>query len=355
MGKMVKDFYNNKRVLITGHTGFKGSWLVKILQQFGAQVYGYSLEPNTTPSLFNLCGFGNDIDSCINDIRDKNALHRFFSYAQPEIIFHLAAQPLVKDSYVDPVYTYETNVLGTVYLLDEIRNADCVRSVVNVTTDKVYDNKEWIWGYRETDPLNGYDPYSNSKSCSDIITQSYKKSFFDQMKLPVSTARAGNVIGGGDFAGNRIVPDCVRAALNKESIIVRNPQSIRPYQHVLEPLFAYLIIAQKQQECFDYAGCYNIGPDENDCITTGDLVEIMCKEWGHGLKWEDKSEKSVHEARLLKLDCALLKDKFQWHPIWSVKQAIQKTVEWTKVYASGCDINDIMNKQIDEYMKELGN
>jgi len=259
------NFYKNKRVFITGHTGFKGSWLCKILIKAGAIVTGYALEPPTGPSLFNIANINEGMNSVIGDIRDFELLKKTFNNSKPEIVIHLAAQPIVKASYQMPRYTYETNVMGTVNILECIRKSGSTKSVINVTTDKVYENKEWIWGYREEDKLNGFDPYSNSKSCSDLITQCYSNSFFKESKVAVSTVRAGNVIGGGDFAPNRILPDCVRSAISNEDIIIRNPYSVRPYQHVLESLFAYLMIAEKQYNNPDYAGDYNVGPDDQDC------------------------------------------------------------------------------------------
>ena len=242
------NFYRGKKVFVTGHTGFKGSWLCKMLANVGAEVTGYALNPPTDPSLFEIAGIERDIHSVIGDIRNYEALKTAFDEAQPEIVLHLAAQPIVRDSYKDPRYTYEANVMGTVNTLECVRNSSCVKSFLNVTTDKVYLNKEWAWGYRENEELDGYDPYSNSKSCSELVTHSYKNSFFDDGKVAISTARAGNVIGGGDFANDRIIPDCIRAAQKHEDIIVRNPFSTRPYQHVLEPPYAYLMIAAMQYE-----------------------------------------------------------------------------------------------------------
>ena len=273
------DFFKGKRVFITGHTGFKGSWLCRILLLAGAEVTGYSLEPPTYPNLFSMAGLEKQIDSIIGDVRNLSALRTAFETARPEIVLHLAAQPIVRDSYKTPVYTYETNMMGTVHILECIRQSNCVKSFLNITTDKVYHNNEWIWGYREDEPLDGYDPYSNSKSCSELVTHSYQRSFFIDRQIAISTARAGNVIGGGDFAKDRIIPDCVRAVTNNESIIVRNPYSIRPYQHVLEPLFAYLMIIQHQYKNPLLAGWYNVGPDECDCVTTGELVDIFCSSW----------------------------------------------------------------------------
>lgn len=266
------DFYKGKKVFVTGHTGFKGSWLCKMLANAGAIVTGYSLNPPTSPSLFEIAGIEQDVHSVIGDIRDFKTLKAAFDEAQPEIVLHLAAQPIVRDSYKNPAYTYETNVMGTVNILECVRNSSCVKSFLNVTTDKVYLNKEWAWGYRENEELDGYDPYSNSKSCSELVTHSYKNSFFNDDHVAISTARAGNVIGGGDFANDRIIPDCIRAAIKHEDIVVRNPFSTRPYQHVLEPLYAYLMIAAMQYQDIKYAGYYNVGPDDVDCFQTGALV-----------------------------------------------------------------------------------
>ena len=288
--------------------------------------------------------------SIIGDIRDLEKLKQVFAEAQPEIVIHMAAQPIVRDSYKDPVYTYETNVMGTVNILECIRLNDCVKSFVNVTTDKVYKNNEWEWGYRENEPLDGYDPYSNSKSCSELVTHSYKSSFFEDGRVAISTSRAGNVIGGGDFANDRIIPDCVRAAGKKEAIVVRNPHSTRPYQHVLEPVMAYLMIAQKQYEDGKYADYYNVGPDDLDCVTTGDIVDMFCAKWGDGMHWINQYDGGPHEANFLKLDCSKLKMTFKWKPRWNVSEALDKVVEWTKVYFANGDIPAIMDKQIEDYM-----
>lgn len=344
------DFFKDKRILVTGHTGFKGSWLCKILLNAGAKVTGYSLDAPTNPNLFHLIGLEKKMNSIIGDIRDLEHLKKVFTEVQPEIVMHLAAQPIVRDSYKNPVYTYETNVMGTVNICECVRLNPCVKSFLNVTTDKVYHNNEWEWGYRENDPLDGYDPYSNSKSCSELVTHSYINSFFCDMDIAVSTARAGNVIGGGDFANDRIIPDCIRAALNNENIIVRNPYSTRPYQHVLEPLAAYLMIVQKQYEDKSFAGFYNVGPDDCDCVTTGDLVEMFCTAWGNGLFWINKHDGGPHEANFLKLDCSKLKSCYGWSPKWGVKEAIEKTVEWAKVYAEGKNLAACMDLQIREFM-----
>lgn len=347
------SFYKGKKVFVTGHTGFKGSWLCKILANAGAVVTGYALSAPTNPSLFDIAKIGNSINSVIGDIRDYDSLKKAFDDFQPEIVLHLAAQPIVRDSYKDPKYTYETNVLGTVNILECVRNSTCVKSFLNVTTDKVYLNKEWAWGYRENEELDGYDPYSNSKSCSELVTHSYARSFFTdkdgKATLPISTARAGNVIGGGDFANDRIIPDCVRAAIDGNDIIVRNPYSTRPYQHVIEPLYAYLMIAAKQYEDIKYAGYYNVGPNETDCFETGRLVDVFVSKWGNGLKWVNKHDGGPHEANFLKLDCSKLKTVFNWQPRWDLNTAIEKTVEWSKVWASGEDVCACMDKQIKEF------
>lgn len=343
-------FFRGRKILVTGHTGFKGSWLCRILVNAGAEVTGYALTPPTVPSLFAFCGLEQQMNSVTGDIRDLEHLKQVFAQVQPEIVIHLAAQPIVRDSYKDPVYTYETNVMGTVNILECVRQNFCVKSFLNVTTDKVYENREWEWGYRETDPLDGYDPYSNSKSCSELITHSYKKSFFGDGHCAVSTARAGNVIGGGDFANDRIIPDCIRAAQRKEPIIVRNPHSTRPYQHVLEPLSAYLMIVQAQYKDGTKAGYYNVGPDDSDCLKTGNLVSLFCEKWGEGMTWIDRYDGGPHEAGFLKLDCSRIRQVFGWKPRWNVEQAIDKTAEWSKAYLAGENITD---RQIEEFFGKV--
>lgn len=344
------SFYKGKRVFVTGHTGFKGTWLCQMLVGAGAQVTGYSLQPPTDPSLFALSGLENRMNSMIGDVRDYDYLLAAFREAKPEIVLHLAAQPIVRESYRTPRETYETNVMGTVNLLECVRVCGGVKSVLNVTTDKVYHNNEWAWGYRENEPLDGFDPYSNSKSCSELATHSYKNSFFANGGVAVSTARAGNVIGGGDFAADRIVPDCVRAAMQGRVIGVRNPWSTRPYQHVLEPLAAYLMITQKQYEEEKFAGYYNVGPDDCDCLNTGDLVNLFCEKWGQGLSWENQAESNApHEASFLKLDCSLLKATFGWKPRWHIAEAIEKTVEFSKAWLAGEPVSAVMDRQISEF------
>ncbi len=344
------SFYKGKRVFVTGHTGFKGAWLCRMLVNAGAIVTGYSLEPPTEPNLFSLAELEDKMTSVIGDIRDKEALKAAFDKARPEIVLHLAAQPIVRDSYKDPHYTYETNVMGTVNILECVRQSDTVKSVLNVTTDKVYKNNEWCWGYREDEPLDGYDPYSNSKSCSELVTHSYINSFFKD-KLAVSTARAGNVIGGGDFAPDRIIPDCVRAMKAGKTIGVRNPYSTRPYQHVLEPLSVYLTIAQKQYEDISYADFYNVGPDDCDCVTTGELVELFCKYWGEGAVWENQAEENApHEANFLKLDCSKVKAVFGWKPVWHIAECMEMTCRFSKVWLGNGNIAEEMDKEINEFL-----
>lgn len=359
------SFYKNKRVLITGHTGFKGSWMCMVLLKAGAKITGYALDAPTKPSLFELCQLDEKMDSVYGDIRDLQHLKQVFERTQPEIVIHMAAQPIVRTSYQEPVYTYDVNVMGTVNVLECVRLTKSVQSFLNVTTDKVYKNLERQEGYAEDEELNGYDPYSNSKSCSELVTSSYVNSFFaPQIKdegrhIAVSTARAGNVIGGGDFASDRIIPDCIRAVEQKKDIVVRNPFSTRPYQHVLEPVMAYLMICQRQYEDISYAGSYNVGPDNTDCYTTGELVSLFCETWkelsGQEIIWIDRYDGGPHEANFLKLNCSKLRNTFGWHPVWNVKEAMKKIVEWEIAYQNmnteekDTCIENIMNEQIEAY------
>ena len=345
-------FYKGKKVLVTGHTGFKGSWMCRFLKNAGAIVTGYSRPPSTDPALFDLAETAEGMRSVIGDVRDFEAMRLCFEEAEPEIVFHLAAQPIVRDSYKDPRYTYETNVMGTVNVLECIRLSTSVKSFLNVTTDKVYKNNEWEWGYRENEPLDGFDPYSNSKSCSELVTHSYKDSFFADGRVSVSTARAGNVIGGGDFANHRIIPDCIRAALEKREIVVRHPRSTRPYQHVLEPITAYLMIAQRQYEDGRFADYYNVGPDECDCFCTGALVDLFCRVWGEDTKWISRDDGGPHEASFLKLDCSKLKSVFGWKPVWDLSRAVAETVEWAKCMRDGGNLVDCMDRQIARFVAQ---
>ncbi len=349
---MLSDFYKNKKILITGHTGFKGSWLCRILNILGSEVYGFSLNPPTNPNLYELLGLDKCVISKIGDISDFDSLCDFYSDVKPDVVFHLAAQPIVREGYRNPRLTYASNVMGTVNILECVRIFGA-KSFLNVTTDKVYDNVGTEHCYKEDERLDGFDPYSNSKSCSELITHSYVRSFSKQM-CPISTARAGNVIGGGDFAPERIIPDCIRAALNEQKVILRNPNSIRPYQHVLEPLYSYLIIAMKQMEDCRYCGNYNIGPDEVDNVSTGDLVEIFCKLWGNGMSWTSLNDNGPHEANFLRLDNSLLKKTFGIAPLWHISDAVAKVVEWTKEWQSDGDVGGCVDKQIGEYFKGRG-
>ncbi len=343
------SFYRGKKVLVTGHTGFKGSWLSKILLLAGADVTGYSLEAPTDPGLFQILKLENDMHSIIGDVRDYDHLQQVMDETRPEIILHLAAQPIVRVSYREPRETFETNVMGTVNLLEAVRRTDCAQSVVNVTTDKVYHNLEVRRGYREEDALDGYDPYSNSKSCSDLVTHSYRNSYFAERKTAVSTARAGNVIGGGDFAPDRIIPDCVRAASEGKPIVLRNPNSVRPYQHVLEPLSAYLLLAQAQWDDPNLAGAYNVGPSEQDAVTTGEIAGYFTDAWGDGSRWISESDGGPHEAGLLMLDSSKIRETLGWNPRWNIREAVAKTVQWSKQYVSGADMNAETEREIGEY------
>lgn len=347
------SFYHNRRVLVTGHTGFKGTWLCRILLNAGADVCGYALEPPTDPDLFSLAGIAGRMKSVIGDVRDYDRLKGVLDEFRPEVVLHLAAQPIVRDSYKAPKYTYETNVMGTVNILECVRLSESVKSFLNVTTDKVYLNDDIPdHPFREDEPLDGYDPYSNSKSCSELVTHSYKKSFFTDGRCAISTARAGNVIGGGDFAHDRIIPDCIRAVAKGESIVVRNPYSTRPYQHVLEPLFVYLEIAEKQYQDGKYEGYYNVGPDDCDCVNTGDLVTKFCNTWGNGITWVNRHDGGPHEAAFLKLDNSKIKQVLGWTPRWHIDETMQKIVDWTRIYfACPEQIPKEMDREIAEFME----
>lgn len=355
----MESFYQGKKVLVTGHTGFKGTWMCAVLSKLGARVTGYALVPPTSPSLFEITGMEERVQSIQGDIRDIDRLKRAFEQVRPEIVIHMAAQPIVRESYRNPVYTYDVNVMGTVNVLECVRLCDSVRSFLNVTTDKVYRNREWEWGYRENEELNGFDPYSNSKSCSELVTESYRNSFFADGRTAISTARAGNVIGGGDFAADRIIPDCVRAVERKEEIVLRNPGSVRPYQHVLEPIGAYLLLAEAQYGDVSVAGSYNIGPRENSCVRTLELVRTFGEIWqdmtGQTLRWRcEDTAAPFHEANFLKLDISRIRAVLGWEPRWDYREMLYKTAEWTKDYLEGRDVLKTMNCQIQEYfIKEI--
>ncbi|WP_221766495.1 CDP-glucose 4,6-dehydratase [Chlorobium phaeovibrioides] len=351
-----KNFWLAKKVLITGHTGFKGSWLALWLNMLGAEVAGYALEPLTPHDNFVLTGLAKKINHRIGDVRNYDRLQEFFRDVNPEIVFHLAAQPLVRESYNAPKETFDINVGGTVNLLECCRQTESVKVIVNVTTDKCYENKEWVWGYRENDRLGGYDPYSSSKACSELVTEGYRKSFFNHDTHAIhgkslASARAGNVFGGGDWQADRIVPDCIRALEQNEPIIVRSPHAVRPWQHVLEPLSGYLLLAQKMAENPTlYSEAWNFGPEESSFLPVGSLVDRMVKTWGEG-SWEDHSKPgALHEANLLKLDISKAKSQLGWSPLWNIDKAITETVSWFRQYRTS-DMHDLCCRQINDYMK----
>lgn len=352
------DFWLNRSVLVTGHTGFTGSWLSLCLQNFGAKILGYALSPPTSPSLFELAEVCQNMVSIIADIRDFDRLLSVFKRHKPEIVIHLAAQPLVRYSYVDPIETYSTNVLGTVHLLEAVRQTKSVRVVLNVTTDKCYENKEWIWGYRENDRLGGYDPYSNSKACSELVTQAYRDSFFtseesNNCQVALATARVGNVIGGGDWAEDRLIPDCIRAFLKKEKVVVRYPDAIRPWQHVLESINGYILLVEKlYKDGKKFCQPWNFGADENQSKSVSWMVNFIVDLWGDGATWKIDARKNPHEAKNLKLDCSKAKEKLGWKPNWDIKKALEKTIDWYKVYKEQPEIiREITQRQISEYFK----
>jgi CDP-glucose 4,6-dehydratase len=352
-----RDFWRKKRVFITGHTGFKGSWLSMWFHSLGAEVTGYALPPPTQPSLFKLAKVDRMVNSIIADIRGLGRLTQRMRQSRPEIVIHMAAQPLVRDSYQSPIETYSTNVMGTVHLFEAVRKCSGVKAVVNVTTDKCYENREWPWGYRESEPLGGYDPYSNSKACSELITSSYRNSFFNPADysnhgVAIASARSGNVIGGGDWATDRLVPDCIRSLLKGRSILIRNPQAIRPWQHVLEPLHGYLVLAQKlYEEGPRYAGAWNFGPDDQDARAVEWIVQSICRRWGLGASYVVSKGEHPHEAQCLKLDCSKARSELKWFPRWNLEQAIEKVMEWVEAYRKGRDVRKVCLKQIGEYEK----
>jgi CDP-glucose 4,6-dehydratase len=351
-----KTFWQGKKVFITGHTGFKGSWLCLWLHILGAEVTGYALQPPTQPNLFDLCKVNELMISIIGDVRDNEALTKAMLKAQPEIVIHMAAQALVRDSYNNPVDTYSINVMGTVNLFEAVRACKSVKAVVNVTTDKCYENKEWVWGYRENEPMGGYDPYSNSKGCSELVTSAYRNSYFNPKEygkhgVAIASARAGNVIGGGDWAADRLIPDCSKALLNDEKIIIRNPNAIRPWQHVLEPLHGYLTLVQKlYEEGISFAEGWNFGPNDSDAKPVEWIVQKLCNAWGSSAAYEVDKGDHPHEAHYLKLDCSKAKMKLHWQPIWTLEQALEKIVEWLYYYRKKEDMRDVSLMQIDQYM-----
>lgn len=346
---VMKNFFHGKKVFITGHTGFKGSWLCLWLSRLGAHVTGYALDPPTTPSLFELARVGELVESHIADVRDAAALANAVLQAQPEIVIHMAAQPLVRDSYKIPVETYAVNVMGTVHLLEAVRGCPSVKAVVNVTTDKCYENREWAWGYRENEPMGGFDPYSSSKGCSELVTAAYRNSYF-QRSVALASARAGNVIGGGDWATDRLIPDCISALLAGEPVRIRNPHAVRPWQHVLEPLSGYLTLARKLYESgSEYAEGWNFGPADDDAKPVEWIVDRMCKLWGNGAQYEIDAGDHPHEAHYLKLDCSKARMRLDWQPRWNLDKALNNIIEWTNVYRSGGDLRRCCLDQIDNY------
>ena len=352
---ITENFWKGKRVFITGHTGFKGSWLSLWLHSLNAKVSGYALNPPTEPSLFELCDVYKFINSNIFDVRDRKRLIDTILAVSPEIIIHMAAQPLVRESYNNTVETYEINVMGTINLFEAVRKCKSVRVIINVTTDKCYENREWCWGYRENDPLGGYDPYSSSKACSELVTSSYRNSFFNPMDyemqlVAVASARAGNVIGGGDWAKDRLIPDCIRAILKGEKIVIRNPHAIRPWQHVLEPLSGYLMLAQKMYECGPmYGEGWNFGPNGDDVKPVEWVVNKVCEKWGNNVSYEIDKGEQPHEANCLMLDCSKAKARLGWYPRWSIENAIDKVIEWTRAYKENKDLIAVCLRQIEEY------
>jgi len=349
------NVYKGRKVLITGHTGFKGSWLSLILHKLGADVYGYALDPPTNPSLFVEAKIGELMTSFIGDIRDYDNLLKVMQQVQPEIVIHMAAQPLVRESYKIPIETYSINVMGTVHLLEACRHTKCVKAIVNVTTDKCYENREWHWGYRETEPMGGYDPYSNSKGCSELVTSSYRNSYFNPAKyaehsVALASARAGNVIGGGDWADDRLIPDFIRAISKGEEVKIRSPYAIRPWQHVLEPLTGYLTLAAKlYTEGARFAEGWNFGPNDEDAKNVEWITDTICKLWGDNATFIIDSNPQPHEANYLKLDCSKSKAELGWIPKWDIETTLKSIVDWNKSFLSGKNIRSVTEKQIESY------
>lgn len=352
---MTFDFWRGKRVFVTGHTGFKGSWLSLWLQQMGADVVGYALAPPTKPSLFEVARVGEGMHSIIADIRDLPTLTTAIAEHRPEIVFHLAAQPLVRLSYEQPVETYATNVMGTVHVLEAVRQTGGVRAVVNITTDKCYENREWVWGYRENEPMGGYDPYSNSKGCAELVTAAYRTSFFNSANhvkhgVALASARAGNVIGGGDWAKDRLIPDIMAAFFEQRPVVIRNPQAIRPWQHVLEPLSGYLMLAERLwAEGPAFAEGWNFGPNEEDTRPVEWIVKHLAGTWGKGATWSIDGGNHPHEASYLKLDISKARSRLDWHPRWDLEISLRHIVDWNLAYRRGGNMRDLTLKQIAEY------
>jgi CDP-glucose 4,6-dehydratase len=349
------EFWRDKKVFLTGHTGFKGSWLCLWLQQLGAQVTGYALQPPTDPSLFEVANVAQGMTSIIGDIRDGEALAKAMRDAAPDIVIHMAAQPLVRYSYVNPVETYSTNVMGTVHLLEAVRQTPSVRAVVNVTSDKCYDNKEWVWGYRENEPMGGFDPYSNSKGCAELVASAYRNSFFNpakynEHKVALASVRAGNVIGGGDWAADRLIPDILRAISDGKPVVIRSPHAIRPWQHVLEPLSGYLLLAEKlYTQGVDYAEGWNFGPNDEDAKPVQWIVERLTEQWGDGASWQLDGGDHPHEAHYLKLDCSKARMRIDWQPRWQLARTLEMIVAWQRAWLAKEDMRSFTLKQIKQY------
>jgi CDP-glucose 4,6-dehydratase len=347
---MSGEFWNGKRVFLTGHTGFKGSWIALWLQSMGARVTGYALAPPTQPSIFELARVGERMESVHGDVRDLDSLGRAMNAAEPEVVIHMAAQSLVRPSYASPVETYATNLMGTVHLLEAVRRTAAVRVVLSVTSDKCYENREWVWGYRENDPMGGHDPYSSSKGCAELATAAYVNSFFGSSDGPrVASVRAGNVIGGGDWAEDRLIPDVVRAFLAGEPVRIRNPHAIRPWQHVLEPIGGYLTVAERLWDDPELVGGWNFGPEDQDARPVGEVVQDIAQIWGDGARWEADGAEHPHEARYLKLDCSKARARLGWTPRLPLKEALEWTVEWFRAYAAGEDVRALTEQQIRQY------
>jgi CDP-glucose 4,6-dehydratase len=353
---ITRDFWQGKRVFVTGHTGFKGSWLCLWLQQMGAVVHGYALAPPTKPSLFVESHLSERISSEEGDICDVERLYKSIHHFQPEIVFHLAAQSLVRLSYEAPVETYNTNIMGTVSLLEAVRKVGHIKAVVNITSDKCYENQEWLWGYRESEPMGGFDPYSSSKGCAELITASYRSSYFNSEKhhehgCALASARAGNVVGGGDWALDRLVPDTLRAFSNKQTVSIRNPNAIRPWQHVLEPLSGYLMLAEKlYNEGPLFAEGWNFGPQEESAQSVQWMLDCLTSQWGEGTSWQLDHAHHPHEANFLKLDCSKAKIKLGWRPLWNLEHTLMRTVSWYKAWLQGTDMYDYTMTEINDYM-----
>jgi CDP-glucose 4,6-dehydratase len=349
-------FWKSRRVFITGHTGFKGSWLSIWLAFMGARVTGYSLEPPTSPSLFLDAGVADLLEGHVHgDIRDPDALGRAMAEAEPEVAVHMAAQPLVRESYHNPVATYETNVMGTVNFLRAVGQTPGVAAAINVTSDKCYENREWLWGYRENEPMGGHDPYSSSKGCSELVTTAWRESFFHESGPALASARAGNVIGGGDWAADRLIPDFVRALMQDKKLAIRNPLAVRPWQHVLEPLSGYLVLAQNLVAGGrEFASGWNFGPEETDACTVGELVDMLCRAWGRGACHETDPGPHVKEASNLKLDCSKARALLGWRPVWSLERALKAVASWTRGWMEGADPAGLCREQIGEYLEETG-